>query len=324
MGPGEVKRAQLIGDRVDASPKVAEALDAGQISTDHVRAIDRTLQHLTGTDRQTAETRLVQVAQAGTPRDVADEGVRLLSRLDPETAVELERVKHARRSATVTRHNGEVKVHANLSGLAGEGFMTTFHAFRRPDRQGEERTPAQRSADAIADICEAAMSTFDPPADGKPRKATPRPRGTRGIPPHISVTIDLDTLLTGEGPAETDWSGPIPWGAIRDELEGAGLTFIVVKEQTPIAVTKQTRYLPTGLVKALHLRDRTCVHQSCSIPANWCQAAHLAKTFNDGGKLTLDSGGLLCTDHHRAFDAGQLDVTWRQGKPTVHPPGDPP
>ena len=342
LTPGQVRDAERVGDRLTATPDAAEAFTAGDISARHMQILDRTLASLSGDIRRDAEAELLDAARSQSTVEFNDTCTRLLARLDLAAASRAEALRHARRTGTVVRgDDGMTGIHARLAGIQAEIAATAIHAYRRHDIDGERRTSEQRTADALVAAFQAALDHKTAIDNGAPVR--------HGIRPHVIVTVDLDSLVRADaaagvsaaggsgvargsggaggsrgagvaGVAEGEWTGPLIWDRVRTILDDAGMSFITIGDDLPVAVTKETRNVPVGLFKALALRDGGCIHQSCDMPAWWCQVMHLDTPYRHGGRLRADSGALGCHHHHTMFDAGRLDLAWVNGKPVLRPP----
>ncbi|MGE5830173.1 MAG: DUF222 domain-containing protein, partial [Micromonosporaceae bacterium] len=80
----------------------------------------------------------------------------------------------------------------------------------------------------------------------------------------------------------------------------------------PLDIGRLTRTVPTGLRRALVLRDGGCRFPGCDRPAGWCDAHHLT-AWADHGPTRLTNLALLCARHHTLVHEGrwriQLDPT---------------
>ncbi|MDA8148855.1 MAG: HNH endonuclease signature motif containing protein, partial [Actinomycetota bacterium] len=50
--------------------------------------------------------------------------------------------------------------------------------------------------------------------------------------------------------------------------------------------------------RAIEVRDRTCSHPTCEVPAERCQVDHILP-WSAGGATTQENGRLLCGFHNR-------------------------
>jgi hypothetical protein len=118
------------------------------------------------------------------------------------------------------------------------------------------------------------------------------------------VMVDLDSLRTGLGLAETSTGDPITAGEARRLACTAGILPVVLGGVGEILDLGRTRRLfSPAQRKALAIRDRGCRAEHCDIPAAWCEAHHATTPWTSGGRTDLDDGLLLCSfHHHRTHD----------------------
>ena len=332
LSPSQAK--QLVADdrRLDGLPAARGAYEAGELSRDHLRILDRTLAGLAGEVRSDLEARLVEAAARQDPVAFGRTCRAALAELAPEEAMaDLDR-QHAQRSGRVTqRPDGMTHLAVDVAGVDGAFVHATLDAFRRPDARDEHRSPEQRTADAFMDLVRAAAGTIDDP-------------NARHGRPIFHIQLPAETLLPADeverlraGNGHETFTGPLPLAELTRLLGDAHVAALLADaDGLPLAVTEQKRGVPLGLWRQIVARDRGCIADGCDAPPGWCQVAHLAEWFADGGALSPGTAGLACTRHHRHFDRGQLDVSWIDGRPVLHradrppdrpsdwPPGRPP
>lgn len=91
----------------------------------------------------------------------------------------------------------------------------------------------------------------------------------------------------------------------------------------PLDVGRDTRTVPTGIRRALTLRDRGCSFPGCDRPPGWTDAHHI-RHWADGGQTSLDNLVLLCRHHHRVTHHQPWTVTiGSDGHPCWQRPGSP-
>lgn len=306
-GP-EATDTRKLGEQLARSPQTAAAMDTGRLSAAHARQLHRTLRHLTGEAYTEAEARLLAAAKDEDPVTFGRTCRRLLAEYDQQAAVEDEQRRHGRRSACMRQtEDGMTALSGQWAGLDAETVTTAIDAFRRPDGPGEHRRPEQATADAIVAALRAALDAGVAPTN-------------HGVRPHVVLTLDAEDLRRRGGIARGAWTGELPLEAIRGALDDAGFSWMVVDEGLPTAAGPETSSVPVGLWRALVERDRGCIAEGCTIPAGWCDVMHLAGDRAEGGRISLDEAGLGCRDHHRKLDLGNWQVTWRHGRPRLHPP----
>lgn len=204
---------------------------------------------------------------------------------DPDGAVEgAERAFERRRLHASASWQGMVRLDGDLDPEGGTVVLEALASLSAPTREPDDaRTPEQRRADALVEICRRHLDSGDFPLQGGER-------------PHLRVTVDLATLQ-GEGLVDLD-AGPITAEAVRRLGCDASVSRIVFGPQSePLQVGRATRTVPAALRRALDLRDRHCTHPGCDIPAHWCDAHHI-QHWAKGGETRLDNLRLLCRHHH--------------------------
>ena len=209
-------------------------------------------------------------------------------------------------------------------------------------KNGDVRSPAQRRADALVDLCRAHLDHGDVSISGAEK-------------PHLSVLVDLPTLTQQGGSiSELDDGTVLHPETIRRLACDASVTRIVLApDSQPLDIGRKTRVVPAGMRRALVARDRGCNQAGCDRPARWCDAQHIRgsegrpglcrrrpfaepwpdvarsqerensstcvettghlsvrglKHWADGGLTSLDNLRLLCRHHHRLVHEG--DPAW--------------
>jgi hypothetical protein len=158
-----------------------------------------------------------------------------------------------------------------------------------PPGAADDRTPAQRRADRLVDICRG----------GAGQNAA---RGVDGFGsrPQLVIKASVETLIKAVGaPAgEIEGGGTIAAEAVRRLACDSAISRIVGAGELDGEVSKASRTIQPATRRALAARDRHCVFQSCDRPPVWCDGHHL-KFWGDGGPTTLQNLALLCRPHHR-------------------------
>jgi hypothetical protein len=208
----------------------------------------------------------------------------------------------------------------------GQGLITAIRGVMDADvRSGsgsDPRTPTQRRADSLAEICRHWLSSQDRPTVGGER-------------PHVVVTMDLESLLgrsggkarTGSGGSdlrtELADTGPITADTARRIACDAEITRVITGPGSePLELGRKTKVVPPGLRRALWVRDRGCRFPGCGRPPGWCDAHHV-RHWADGGETSLENLVLLCRPHHRAIHRG-FGVRMVDGSPMfTRPDGTP-
>lgn len=323
--PSQAKQATQVGGRLDTSDDTREALDEGRLPVRHAALLDDTLRFVEEDDvRRRLERELVAAAASQDAVAFGRTCRRALAEADHRAGERADARRRQRRQArTWQTEDGMWALSGQWSGLDGETVATALHAFRRPDAPGEHRTPVQATADAMVDLAKAALDGGDAPS-------------SRGVRPHVQVTVPWQAILADHGVAEASWSGPMPFTEIRRLLSDCGVGRLLVDpDQVPVEAGKAVRTVPAGLSRILDARDGGCIADGCDMPAQWCQVMHLDVPYRLHGRLTPETAAYGCSHHHTRFDHHGWQVTWVDGCPVLHhpdrppsraldPPGDPP
>jgi Domain of unknown function (DUF222) len=299
-------------------PNTAVALAAGQIGVGQVRVIAETMAAVpvsVGVEqREAAEADLARYARSFTPASLYKIGRHILAHLDQDGPTPRQEPEPAAAA-------GELRWRERRDGRLGlEGFLEPEHsgAFRslieqfaapRPAAEGipDPRTTAQRNADALLEVCGLARAAQDCPTTG-------------GEPPHLTVTLDWETLRTGLGSATLDYGTPLSASAARRWACDAKVIPVVLGGASePLDVGRAMRTVPLSLRRALVARDRGCGFPGCDRPPGLCQAHH-CRHWAEGGETSVENCVLLCETHHRHVHHTGWEILIRPGYVKFIPP----
>lgn len=197
-----------------------------------------------------------------------------------------------RRLSLATTVGGMVHGEFDLDPVAGQTVISAIGALAETRDPADGRTPTQRRADALADLCRDFLDHGDTSVRG-------------GEKPHITLTVSLEALEQRAGrPCELDDTGVITADAARQLACEAGLSRIITTgDSEPLEVGRRTRTVTPALRRALILRDGGCVIAGCGRPPRWCDAHHITP-WAQGGETNLDNLELLCRPHHTQTHSG--------------------
>ncbi len=153
---------------------------------------------------------------------------------------------------------------------------------------GELRSPAQRRADAVVDVCSFWLThNIDVVTSA-------------GEKPHVTVTIDYDVLAGHlDRLPEINGASVTPATMRRITCDAAIIPMVLGSEGEPLDVGRKTRTVPAALRRAIEARDECCTWPGCSAPPSWCDAHHDTH-WADGGDTSLVNCRILCRRHHTA------------------------
>jgi hypothetical protein len=211
---------------------------------------------------------------------------------DAQRPDEIDRRRFARRGLHVSPTlDGMVRLDGNLDPETGQSVMTALRALQDSwsrSGRGDRRTPAQRRADALGEICRRYLDSPDRPV-------------VAGERPHLTLTVDLAALERRTGRrCELDDAGGIgPEAARRFACDAAVSRVITRGGSEPLEIGRKTPVVPHAIRRALVVRDGGCRFPGCNRPHTWCDAHHVVH-WADGGETSLANLVLLCRRHHRA------------------------
>jgi hypothetical protein len=184
-----------------------------------------------------------------------------------------------------------VRVDGNLDPETGETLLTALSAVldaeSRSGPEGDDRTPAQRRADALGEICRQWLDLADRPNVGGER-------------PHVTMTVKAELPRDrGMARSELDHVGPIsPHAARQLACDASVRRVLMAGPSEPLDVGRQTQVIPPAMRRAVIVRDRHCRFPGCDRPHTWCDTHHVVH-WADGGPTALPNLLLLCRRHHR-------------------------
>jgi Domain of unknown function (DUF222)/HNH endonuclease len=299
MAPGAARSRVVLARRMAERPAVAAAALDGELSVDHARLVTTALAELAdaaGEDvAADAEAPLVDAARRCDSGRLRREIAHARHALAPEAAVaDAERLHERRRFDVATTFDGAVHVDGLLDPEAGELLLAALAPLSGRTGPDDDRTPGQRRADGLAELCRAGLAGGAIPELGRER-------------PHLTVVVPAATLdrRPGARAADAGWGAVLTGEAARRIACDSSVTRVVTTgDSQPLDVGRRTRVIPPAIRTALAVRDRGCVHPDCDRPPQWTDAHH-AVHWAEGGPTSLDNLVLLCRRHHRAVHEGR-------------------
>ncbi|WP_369372559.1 DUF222 domain-containing protein [Promicromonospora sp. Populi] len=255
----------------------------------------------------------------------------------------------ARRFATVTDPDADdedddkaakgeyLDLSRTLGGYHLEGFLTDEHglllstainAVMGAPAAEDSRTPAQRRAQAVADVARMVLDT---------NAASPG----ASIPPHLNVTVSWTELvsqvtrtrdglcvacgqvspgrvkragpglLSAGGPVFTETGGRAPSALVRRLACDSAITRVVFGPDGAVLDVGRAQRTVTGQMRrAVIARDQHCVYPGCDQPPSRCEVHHAVTHWADGGATSVANSALLCWHHHQLVDARGITMRW--------------
>ena len=201
-----------------------------------------------------------------------------------------DRLRARRRLHASVSFEGMVRVDGDLDPEAGETLLTALRAVMdagsRNGSGGDDRTPPQRRADALHEICRQWLDLAD--------RAT-----VAGERPHVTVTVDAPALAgASSGAGDLDHVGAVDATVARQlSCDASVMRVVMAGRSEPLDVGRRTPVVPPAVRRAVIVRDTTCRFPGCDRPHTWCDAHHVVH-WTDGGSTSLHNLLLLCRRHH--------------------------
>ncbi|WP_010540767.1 HNH endonuclease signature motif containing protein [Dietzia alimentaria] len=320
-------------------PAIVEAMESGRLDEHtanmlarHMRTVD--LPYRGDVHRAVINWLMGAIDSGKRPgrRAILDETDRIISAHDPEGVL-------LRRSQAVRERN--VRISRDVDGMSTlRAYITTAEAraiemlvqkaaAAQKEREKEERLAAARDpdaptldatairgndelrADALVDLLlgplNSASTTPGTAAAGVAGVGGGTAEGQAGVQIRPNITVLAPLSPAGEPEIYLPRGGPEAIDALIALLARSVGATIQVPETEPGTADSPSgsrRYrLNTELIRRVRLRDGTCRHPGCSVPADNCDVDH-ARPFDhsdpESGGLSVESNLMcLCRRHHR-------------------------
>ena len=318
MARNEVRMARALEDM----PVTRRALEDGDLSMSAARVLvdARDADHEAF---RSSEATLVEAARIHSMQDVRRVAAYWRQAAEREAALGgEEKLRERRRLHASVTFMGMVRVDGDLDPETGETLLTALRAVldaeSRTAATDDTRSPAQRRADALGEVCRQWLDLGDRPT-------------VAGERPHVTITVGTDALAesghndgNGAHPSrlsELDHAGPVdPELGRRIVCDGSIRRVVLSGRSEPLDVGRRTPVVSPALRRAVIVRDRGCRFPGCDRPHSWCDAHHVVH-WADGGPTSLTNLLLLCRRHHRTIhERGGLSLALEDGRPVFRRP----
>ncbi|OLT09899.1 hypothetical protein BJF78_29950, partial [Pseudonocardia sp. CNS-139] len=247
-------------------PATAVEFGAGRAGLRHVEVIARLLASPAASRLALevwagAETELAAKAGDYTPTELQAWGTRLIDLLDQDgpdpdhhPAISVNELRLLRfRNRPGGRLQGRFDDPALFDAIA-----VAIDARSAPADGADERTPPQRQAQALAEVCAHALDT-----------------GRIVARPHLNVTVRLEELEGRCRAAVLDFGGAVSAESLRMlACDAAVIPIVMNGNGQPLDVGRMTRTIPDGLRRAVAARAGGCEFPGCDRPPSWCEVHH--------------------------------------------------
>jgi hypothetical protein len=304
--------------QLSRSPQAKEAFEQGQLSLSQAITVADAV-----STTPTSASRMLQLAQTGTHRDLVQEAARV-----QQAARSREEERHRRARAYNRRSlryfqlpDGGVRVQAYFTEDDWGRCMAALHdraneLFRQGRSAKVHNTREQYLADAAVDLMTGRVAAGGGAGGGA--GAGPGRAGANCI-----VRVDAGALRRGSvAPGEVceiAGVGPISVEAAKDLLGEYGFRLLVTDGADVTTITGKTRVVPARLEAALFERDPACVVPGCGVSIG-LETHHWRREFHLGGPTELDNLCRVCVIHHGLVTNGGWKLAGGPGRWTWTPP----
>ena len=251
-------------------PALRDAVVAGLVDGEHLDEIVKAMTALPDwvsvADRELVETTLTDTAASADPTVVREHAKILLDRFnaDGQEPRHEDHLAEPTNSFTYQRTtDGGMDFRGHVERECAELFENLIHVFGTPKAE-DPRPRKQRLGDAVSDVIDAATHAAKLPT-------------TSGERPHLAVYLNWDVLTDAVGTATLESGTPLSASATRRLACDANIIPIVLgKDSVPLDLGRTYRLVKTDQRKALVARDKGCAYPTCTAPASWCDAHHIA------------------------------------------------
>ena len=297
----EAARQDELARDLQQLPETRAALAAGEIGPEQAQAIGRSARGGALGDARATEEQLLPVARGAGSEELSRAIRRREQEADRASLERAEQRAHRRRRASLVRRgDGMWDLQAQLPDEHGEALATALDAFRAfdpPDTPiSEQRSPQQRTVDALTDLVGAVLRSGVAPTSG-------------GVLPQLNVVVPIEALdPDGAAVGELAHGGVLSPAAIERLLCDANLRRLVTRGDSEVLdVGRSRRAWSVAQRPALRVRDGGCRGPGCDRPPAWTHAHHLVP-WEENGPTSVDNGLLLCSFHHHQVHEGGWTV----------------
>ncbi|MGH7911264.1 MAG: DUF222 domain-containing protein [Candidatus Dormibacteraceae bacterium] len=301
MRPGAAYAQLCNAKELCEFPKLDLAVHHGWVSPEATGVIVQTLKRVRKHCPERVsdvEFEMLCAAEEKDHEELRRHGTKIFHLLDGTAARKAQDQERERRSFDLRRlQNGWFQCNGYLEPVGGTLFQLALKAVSGSYERGDERSPAQRRADALTELAEHRLDYGDLPEHGQEK-------------PHLTIVAHAETLRGEDGsPAATiDWGTPV-CGETAKRLACDALARIALvgdRGDGIVDILHMGRAIRTTNLaqrKALDLQDGGCLWPGCphhvkdTTPHHW-------DAWATGGRSDHENLGLVCKRHHYSLHEG--------------------
>lgn len=308
VAPGEAsERVRLSRGMRGVLGGAVERMRDGEMTYDHVRAVERAVRHLPTEHQADAGALLTDLAAQSDVTAVRSAGRHLRFVTDPEGTLRDAERQFERRHLTLSPLlDGMTAVDGLLDAEAAALLTAALEPFLVPEGPEDLRSAAQRRADGLVEIVRSAC-------DHRllPQVASERPHlqvlwGATTPPGSAPERTPSTAGLLPQAPGGPALLHPVSVGRIA--CDAAVTRVLLSPEGLPVELGRTTRLFSAGQRRLLAVRDGGCRFPGCHRPPSFTDAHHV-HSWLDGGPTDISNGLLLCRFHHRLVHEGGWTIT---------------
>ena len=293
MSAGAAAERLNIARQLDQLPDTGQAFSSGDLGYQHAALIAKVASQVGADTVREAEGDLLKMASDFDPNRFSLVTRRLRHAVDPDGALaDANRAYDQRYLQVSPSFDGVYFVDGRLDPEGGAMLQTALNTLMHPVPD-DPRRAEQRRADALVELCRRQLDSGALPQTGRQK-------------PHLSITVSAAALagLPGTEGGDLNWAGTVSAATVQRLACDASLSVIALDHRSlPLDVGRATRSIPTGLSRALRVRDGGCRFPGCDRPIDWTQGHHL-RPWTAEGETNLANVSLLCGFHHRLTHEG--------------------
>jgi hypothetical protein len=230
---GSARQSVRVARALEVMPKTRRAHEDGDISMSGVRLLVMA-READPSAFEREEAQLVEAARIHSMEDLQRVAAYWRQAVEREHSLEGDdKLRERRRLHASVSFLGMVRVDGDLDPEAGETLLTALRAVldaeSRSRSQDDLRTPAQRRADALGEICRQWLDMADRPT-------------VAGERPHVTVTVGAEALQNATAnTSELDHVGPVdPETARRLACDASVMRVVMAGRSEPLDVGRRS------------------------------------------------------------------------------------
>lgn len=337
-GATDERRAETL----TTMPELREATVAGSVSVAHVDVVGQAVARGSQAVRDAlgspeGQTRVLELARRLDAGRFATALAKLAAGVDAGHVEQTHHRQRAERFLHLAETPAGTRVSGQLDSMAGHRLRLALEALSPRPAADDDRSPAQRAADALDALAETVLSL-------------PETGSGAAVRPHVSFLMTEDTwaalrtarradagahraaaahtaddTTTPVPPVTLEDGTPVPMSEVARALCDCELTRVVLDARSEPVDLGRTQRTYTGVQRrGVIARDGGCAWEGCAMAARWCEVHHMTWWDRDGGRTAVDDGALVCSYHHheihrrdlmvrrRALDAHEVGATARR------------